>query len=57
MKKKFHKSGNQSALRRNRLINRMIAQVFAQATSFICLEALEKGKIIYEEGDGLAEKL
>ena len=44
MKKKFYKSGNPSALRRNRLINRMIAQIFAQATSFICLEALEKGK-------------
>ena len=44
MKKKFHKSSNPSVLRRNRLINRMIAQIFAQATSFICLEALEKGK-------------
>lgn len=44
MKKKFHKSSDTSDFRMDRLINRMIAQVFAQATSFICLEALEKGK-------------
>lgn len=44
MKKKFHKSGNPSVLRRNRLIKRMITQISVQASAFICLESIEKGK-------------
>ncbi len=44
MKKKFHKSGNMSDFRMDRLKNSMIAQISAQVSAFMYLESIEKGK-------------